>query len=154
MPLACEAASPLGAWSPLLTCGIRSRCRAPLCSACGRRFGQACLEYLAALQIKQAEIGPNGDYGGAIRRFIDSEILRAAQKFKNELQTIMEEEFGALAIGVFGGKGILTLFGGISWPTLILGAASYVGAVEIKAYLAERRAKRDCAISYVLSLDK
>lgn len=116
---------------------------------------EAFLEHLVVLQAKQAQIGPEGDYEGTIRKVIDSEIVPAARKFRSELQTITEAELGCLAKGAFiGAPGVISLLGHISWPLLLLSAAAYVGKTEIDAYLAERRAKRDCAISYILSLDK
>ena len=120
---------------------------------------QEFLEHLSEIQAKQAAIGLDGDYAGAIEKVITTEIKPAVQAFRNKLQTIDESLFGAVAkgiIGAAGGSSALTLFGDLSWPKIIAltgAGAAYVAKTTIDAILAERAAKRECSISYILSLD-
>jgi len=120
---------------------------------------EAFLEHLTVLQAKQSSIGTYGDYAGAINKVITTEILPAARTFKNKLQAIDERLVGDVAkgvVGAAGGSSLVQLFTGLSWPTLIplAGvAAAYVAKATIDAILAERAAKRECSISYILSLD-
>ncbi len=118
------------------------------------------LEYLSAIQAKQASIGLDGDYVGTINRLMTSEILPAARTFRKKLQSIHESLFGTLATGALGFLGTspaaLSIFGELSWKTLLplAGAAgAYMGKAAIDAFLAERATKRECSISYILSLD-
>lgn len=118
------------------------------------------LEHLTILQTRQSAIGLDGDYAGAIATLINTEIKPAARTFKNKLQTIYESLFGAVAkgaIGAVGGSSAMTVFGDLSWPK-VMGlagtAAAYVAKATIDAILAERAAKRECSISYLLSLDE
>jgi hypothetical protein len=118
------------------------------------------LEYLSAIQAKQAGIGLDGDYAGAINRLMASEIIPAARIFRNKLQSIHESLFGTLATGALGFLGTspaaVSIFGELSWKTLLplAGAAgAYMGKAAIEAFLAERAARRECSISYILSLD-
>lgn len=118
------------------------------------------LEHLSALQAKQAKIGIDGDYAAAIRQLISTEIVPAVKTFKRKMQTIDEALFGSLAkgvVGAMGGSTALTLFSDLSWPKLMGmagAAAAYVATATIDSILAERAAKRECSISYVLSLDE
>jgi hypothetical protein len=51
----------------------------------------------------------------------------------------------------------MNLFGDLSWPKIVAltdTAAAYVANVTIDSILAERNVKRDCSISYILSLDE
>jgi hypothetical protein len=111
------------------------------------------------IQSKQAAIGRDADYTGAIDRLIDTEIRPAARAFKNKLQAIDESLFGAIAKGVVaaaGGPSVLTIFGDLSWHRILaigVAASAYVSTALIENILAERAAKRDCSISYILSLD-
>jgi hypothetical protein len=120
---------------------------------------EAFLEYLAILQAKQAEIGLDGDYAGAIEKLVTTEIVPAARRFTNELATIADSLFGTLAkgvVGVAGSSAALQLFGELSWEKLLglaAAAAAYVTKVGIDGILADRKARRDCSISYILSLD-
>jgi len=117
------------------------------------------LEYLAAIQAKQSHIAINADYAGSINQIIVADILPAARTFKKKLQTIDESLFGALVKGTLGCAGTagVTLFGDLSWAKL-LGlaglAGAYIGKAAIDGLLAQRAAKRDCSISYILSLDE
>jgi hypothetical protein len=117
------------------------------------------LEHLDVIQTKQATIGLDGDYAGAIRQLITTEVMPAVRVFKNKMQSIDEALFGATAkglIGAVGGSSAITLFSDLSWPKvmgLAGAAAAYVAKATIDAILAERAAKRECSISYILSLD-
>jgi hypothetical protein len=118
------------------------------------------LEHLGVIQAKQASIGADGDYSGAINQIVKTEIIPAALGFKNKLQSISEALFGSLAKGAVGYAGSsvgLSVFGDLSWEKL-LGLAgvtgAYIAKAAIDALLAQRAAKRECSISYVLSLDK
>jgi hypothetical protein len=120
---------------------------------------EAFLEHLVALQAKQAEIGPDGDYARAIEGIIVNDILPAAREFKNRLDGIYDNLFGALetsALGYLGSSAAVSIFGDLSWPRL-LGLAGLVGASIGRAAIDARKAvcsaKRECAISYVLALD-
>jgi hypothetical protein len=118
------------------------------------------LEHLNVIQSKQASIGLDGDYAGAIKKLIIDEIGPAVQVFKNKLQTIDESLFGSIAkgaIGAVGGSSVITLFGDLSWQKIMLLAgagAAYVAQAAIEGILAERSAKRECSLSYILSLDE
>jgi hypothetical protein len=120
---------------------------------------EAFLEYLAVLQAKQAEIGLDGDYAGGIEKLVTTEIVPAARRFTNELATIADSVFGTLAkgvVGVAGSSAALQLFGELSWEKLLglaAAAAAYVTKIGIDGILADRKARRDCSISYILSLD-
>jgi hypothetical protein len=117
------------------------------------------LEHLDVLQAKQAGIGMDGDYAGAINKLVDTEIKPAARTFKNKLQTIDDALFGAIAkgaIGAAGGSSLVNLLGDLSWPKIIAlaaPAAAYVTNAAIDAFLATRAARRECSLSYILSLD-
>jgi hypothetical protein len=117
------------------------------------------LEHLGVIQTKQASVGIDGDYRGTIDKLIDTEIRPAVRTFKNKLRSIDESLFGAIAKGVVGGAGgssVVTLFGDLSWQRILAvggAAVAYVTNALIDAYLAERAAKRECSISYILSLD-
>ena len=123
------------------------------------------LEHLALIQSKQAAIGLDGDYAGAITDLVNSEIKPAVRTFKNKMKTIDEALFGAIAVGAIGGLAafdasatgsMLTVFGDLSWLRILSLAGSLAGYVAVPtmvSILAERAAKRDCSISYILSLD-
>jgi len=121
---------------------------------------EAFLEHLTEIQAKQAAIGLDGDYAGEIAKLIDGEIKPAVRTFKSKLQAIDESLLGAAAkgaIGAIGGSSVVTLFGDLSWPKVIAlagAAAAYMAQATIDAILAERAAKRECSISYILSLDE
>ncbi len=118
------------------------------------------LEHLGAIQSKQAAIGADGDYAGAIRSLVTNEIVPAARTFKNKLQTTRESLFGSLATGTLaflGSSSAVNVFGDVSWKTLLqlAGAAgAFMGTAAVNAWLAERATRRECGISYILSLDK
>jgi hypothetical protein len=121
---------------------------------------EAFLEHLSALQMGSATIGPDDDYAESIGRLIQLEIMPAAETYKNALSGINERLVGSLAKGVMGSAaGCIAgvqVFGDLSWPKLLTlaGLASaYVGQSAIDAFVAQRAVKRECALSYVLSLD-
>jgi len=120
---------------------------------------EALLELITSIQTKQAAIGLDGDYAGTITKLIDSEIRPAVQTFKNRLQTIDESLVGAVARGAVGtvGASVFSLFGDLSLSKVIVlsgAAAGYMAKAVIDAILAERAAKRECSISYIMSLDE
>jgi len=118
------------------------------------------LEHLGVIQAKQASIGSDGDYAGAVDKVVKTEIIPAAHTFKNKLQTIDESLYGAVAKGALGYAGSsagISFFGDLSWEKLIAlagVAGAYLGKAAIDGILAKRAAKRECSISYILSLDK
>ncbi len=117
------------------------------------------LEHLSVIQSKQAALGLDDDYAGAIQNLIAIEIMPAVRSFKNKLRTIDEGLFGTIAKGIVdavGGSSGVAFFGDLSWYRLLAVAgmaAAYVSNALIDAIVAERAAKRECSISYILSLD-
>ncbi|HIH2748263.1 TPA: hypothetical protein ACYLN4_004029 [Burkholderia lata] len=121
----------------------------------------AFLEYLSALQLKASNVGTDQSYDEIIQKLVTTDILPAARVFSNKLQTIFETSLGSLAKGALGGVaaggGLVQLLGDLSMANILtLGgaAAIYVAKVGIDYVLAERAAQRECALTYVLSLDK
>jgi hypothetical protein len=120
---------------------------------------EAFLEYLTVLQSRLGSVGTDEGYADSVADLVRNEVMPAARKFTNQLQAIGEQLFGALAkgaMGAAGGAGGVQLLGDISLETLLaLGAATavYVGKAAIDAYIAQRAAKRECCLSYLLSLD-
>lgn len=117
------------------------------------------LEYLSSFTVKLNHLSKNKDYIGEINKFIKSEILPAATTFRNKLISIDEIFTGALTKGLIGelGTGGLHVFTDLSWGNIIALAGAtgiYVINAAIDNYLAERAHRRECSISYVLSLDK
>lgn len=119
------------------------------------------LELLSLIRDKQANIDVGSDYAGEINKIIKSEILPAAHDFRVRLEAIDDSFKGALAkgtIGFFGSSGaLMSIFADLSWTRLIGlagGAAAYVGNAAIDTFLEKRAIKRECSISYLLSLDK
>lgn len=81
--------------------------------------------------------------------------------FKNKLQTIDESFMDSLAKGLIagpiGGGSTLHLLTDLSLEKIIyLGGAisAYILKSAIDDFLAKRALKRECSISYILSLDK
>jgi hypothetical protein len=120
---------------------------------------EAFLEYVSALQTKAASIGPGQDYSDVVEKLVITEIMPAARQFKNKLQAIFENTLGTLGkgvVGVISGAGVVELFGDLSLVKIMtIGSAASAYAVKafIDAYLAERSARRECSLSYVLSID-
>jgi hypothetical protein len=124
---------------------------------------EAFLEHLSTLHAKQSTI-TDDDYAKALTTIVNTEILPEARTFKNKMAAIHDNLFGSLvakAVSYIGGSdAAMQIFGGISWGSLLhlaglAGAAgAAIGKVAIEAKVAERAARRDCAISYVLGLDK
>ncbi len=122
---------------------------------------EAFLEHLAAIHAKQSGIDASGDYSGAIRSIITGDILPAARDFRNRIDAIYDDLFGSMAKRAFevlgGGSAALQLFGYLSWTNLLnlAGlAGATMGAAAIGALQEERAAHRECAISYILNLDR
>jgi hypothetical protein len=119
------------------------------------------LEQLSALHAKQGSLEKGGDYIGAIKKIIVTEIIPAATKFKHQIDGVYSKLFGSLAtsalVSLGGGSAALQIFGDLSWPNL-LHLAGFTGAAIGKAAIEARQAigalHRECAISYVLKLDK
>jgi hypothetical protein len=121
------------------------------------------LEHLSVLQAKQGAIQPGDDYNAAVSKIVMTEIVPAATTYRKKLEGIGETFLGSLAKGAWTAVGTmpvgavgLTLFGALSWPHLIAlagPAAALVGNAAIDAVIASRSAARECAISYILSLD-
>jgi hypothetical protein len=120
---------------------------------------EAFLEHLSTIQQKQGQIPRDGDYESALKKLIETEIRPAVRVFRNKLETVYESLFGSLAKGVVGvvGGSVLSVFGDLSWEKVLLlagGGAVYLAKSSIDALLAERAVRRECSISYILSLDK
>jgi hypothetical protein len=121
------------------------------------------LEHLSVLQVKQGALKPDDDYNVAVSKIVTTEIVPAATAYRKKLEGIGETFLGSLAKGAWTAVGTmpvgavgLTLFGALSWPHLIAfagPAAALVGTAAIDAFIASRTATRECAISYVLSLE-
>jgi hypothetical protein len=118
------------------------------------------LEHLSIVQARQPDVGIDDDYSVAVTKVIKTELVPAAKIFKAKLQGIEETMFGALSKGVVGYIGAgsaLNFFGDLSWEKVVaLGgmAGTYVATAAIDGLVAKRAAKRECAVSYILSLDK
>jgi hypothetical protein len=121
------------------------------------------LEHLSVLQAKQGAIKPDDDYNAAVSKIVMTEIVPAATTYRKKLEGIGETFLGSLAKSAWTAVGTmpvgavgLTLFGALSWPHLIAlatPAVAVVGNAAIDALLSSRSATRECAISYILSLD-
>jgi hypothetical protein len=56
-----------------------------------------------------------------------------------------------------GTSAVLDVFAALSWEKIFMlasGAGAYLSKAVIDAILADRAAKRECSISYILSLDE
>jgi len=118
---------------------------------------EAFLEHVAVLHAKQDPFGTEGDYAAEINKLVITEILPAAREFRNKLQTTRETLFGALvkeAIGAPNVPVLLGLLGYLSLGNLLTAAGVYVAKAPIDQTLAERGVRRECSISYILSLDE
>jgi hypothetical protein len=121
------------------------------------------LEHLSVLQAMQGTVRADDDYNAAVSKIVMTEIVPAAASYRKKLQGIGETFLGSLAKSAWTAVGTmpvgtvgLTLFGALSWPRLIAlatPAVAVVGNAAIHALLASRSATRECAISYILSLD-
>jgi hypothetical protein len=120
---------------------------------------EAFLEHLSTLHAKQSGI-TDGDYARALTKIVNTEIVPEARKFKNAMDGAYSKLFGNLAktaLGYLGSGAAIQIFGDLSWASLLrlaglAGAA--IGAAAIDAKQAVSSARHDCAISYVLGLDK
>lgn len=117
------------------------------------------LEYLSALQQKMGQIKSDSGYAETIDHLIVNEVIPAAKQFKNKMQTIGESFVGTLAKGAMGAGGAASgvqILGDLSLSHILVLAgltSAYVGQAAIEAALAHRAVRRDCSLSYVLSLD-
>lgn len=117
------------------------------------------LEHMAALQAKASEISDDGDYQASIEKILTTEIRPAARDFQNALEKIDDGFKASMAkggLGLLGGSSLVQLFAAMSWTTLLplamLGVA-YVGKAAVEAYYADKAARRESSISYILSID-
>jgi hypothetical protein len=124
---------------------------------------EAFLEHLSGIYAKQSAI-TEADYTGALTTIVNSEIPPEARKFKNRMAEIYKKMFGSLAtkaLAYVGGSGAgMQILVGLSWGFLLhlagmVGAAGVaIAQTGVEAKISERSARRECAISYVLGLDK
>jgi hypothetical protein len=117
------------------------------------------LEHLSIIEAKQPGIGSDSDYAGAVEKIVKTEIFPAARTFKNKIRAI-DETFASSStkgvVGALGGSVAVNFFGDLSWQRLVAlagVAGAYVISAAIDAIVAQKAARRECAISYVLSLD-
>lgn len=128
---------------------------------------EAFLEYLLALQLKLGQVPGDGDYTVAINTMIASDIRPAATQFRNKLDSIYEKLFGkaagaavasaASAVAWVGSSAAVHILGDVTWQNLLgltAVAAGYVASEAISAHMDVRAANRDCALSYLLDLEK
>jgi hypothetical protein len=116
------------------------------------------LEYLSTLQAKCG--GTSDDYTSEITALMKTEIIPAARAFRNKLAAIDDALYGTVAKtvvgGILGASGLEVLLD-LSWSKLVT-LAAVAGPLAVKTivddYLASRAARRECAVSYVLSLNK
>jgi len=121
---------------------------------------EAFLEHLAVLQVKQGAVDEKSDYRSTINEIMVADIIPAAREFRNRLDSIYEKLFGNLTVGALSylaGSAGLHIFGDVSWVNLLhlaglAGAAMAKAGIEAKQ--AVRAARRECAVSYLLGLDK
>ncbi|OGT09851.1 MAG: hypothetical protein A2X77_04585 [Gammaproteobacteria bacterium GWE2_42_36] len=111
------------------------------------------------LQTKQGSIGIDSNYVDTIEKAIKAEIIPAAKNFKKKLQTIDERFVGSLAKSALtwlSGGSIISVFSDLSWEKIIA-LSSPVSACVLKNwidnFLSTRAIRRECSISYILSLD-
>jgi hypothetical protein len=122
---------------------------------------EAFLEHLVALQTKLDSIPDDGDYNQAIKKVIDADIRPAAREFQNQLSSVTDKLVGVLAVGAVSGvvgssATIAQILGGLSWHALLTLAGAtglYLAKQAAEAVVEVRKARRDCAISYLLDLD-
>jgi hypothetical protein len=123
------------------------------------RAGEAFLEQPVALQPKLSTVPTDGDYRQAIKKLIDTDIRLAATSFRNQMTAVYEKLFGLIAKGVIAGAPVAAahFLGDLSWP-LMLGMAARPGFIRrtrlLMRLLKVGRSVRECAISYLLDVDK
>ena len=90
-----------------------------------------------------------------------TEIVPAARDFRNKLDKIGDSLFGAIAKGSATGvaalSSSLSIFGGLSRiqiAAFAAASAAWMVKVGINGMLADRAARRECSISYILSLNE
>jgi hypothetical protein len=120
----------------------------------------AFLEHLLVLQAKLGQIPEGGDYAATITKIITTEVRPAAREFQNKLVTISEKMFGKLAgaaVVAVGSPAAIQIFGDITLEKLAsvgATAAFYVAKEIIETMTESRTVRRDCALSYLLDLEK
>lgn len=121
---------------------------------------EAFLEHLLIIQEKQASISIDDNYEDIIKKIIMTEIIPAVNAYKKKLQTIDEGFYGSMmkgALGTLGGSGTISIFADLSWEKILLlglPVGAFILASAVDDILATRATKRECSISYLLSLDK
>lgn len=115
------------------------------------------LEYLSSIQYK---INHEINSEQAIKKLMETEIIPAVRKFKNQLETINDSFIANLAkgvIGYIGASGGVNIFTDLSWEKIAILAvptSAYVIGTAIDSIKSHRAATRECSLSYLLSLDK
>jgi hypothetical protein len=124
---------------------------------------EAFLEHLVAFQGKLDSIPDDGDYSQAIQRLVDVEIRPAARSFQNKLAAVTDKIVGSLAVGAVGGlvgsSAAIAQFWGRPVLAVLAYAAATAGVAGVytvqqaaEATVEKRKARRECAISYLLDL--
>jgi hypothetical protein len=120
----------------------------------------AFLEYLMTLQAKLNHVPENSDFGAEIDRLVTTEIRPAARVFRNKLDSIYEGLVGKVVSGAVvwaGSSAALQFFGDISWHGLLgttAAAGAYLIPRVVDSLAAVRAVRRECAVSYLLDLEK
>lgn len=115
------------------------------------------LEYLASIQTN---LLINENYLDGINKLIKKEIIPAVTTFRKKLETIDEGFTSALWRGVIEGTAVssgVSIFIDISWMQIIALAGTtsrYVLKAAVDNYFGKRALRRECSISYLLSLDE
>jgi len=115
---------------------------------------EAFLEHLGALQAKSGAV--SDDYTGDISRVIKAEIIPAARAFRNKIAALD----GALCKSLIGqgavallGDSVLRMFPHLSWLHIIRLSGAFAATVLADQFISTKDARRECAVSYVLSLN-
>jgi hypothetical protein len=118
------------------------------------------LEYLSTLAAKVNTLLAESDYHRSISALIETDVRPAAREYRNALSGIRDKVFGAVAkdiLGVAGATGAIQIFGNLSWMDVLkmtgIGGAMLAKAA-IDGIVEKRKAKRECALSYLLDLNK
>lgn len=117
------------------------------------------MDQMDSLRLKQSLIAEDDDYEIAINKIITQEVLPAVKKYRDELKTINDGFFAELAedlLNWIGGGAGLSLFVDLNWNQILnlgLAASANIAKKAIKGILSERKVKRECSFSYILSLD-
>lgn len=115
---------------------------------------EAFLEYLSTLQAKHGVA--SDDYAGDISRLIKTEIIPAARNFRNRIAvidgTLYKSIFVQGAVAILGDSA-LRIFPHLSWLHIVRLSGAFAATVLGDQYISAKDARRECAVSYVLSLD-